>query len=133
MKKMIILPSTGVLPKNGGMYGPIETPFMATEYELKMMLFYGAEIFEVIDEDTKVKLTKENYNKDNSGSPSVSPPGHSTGSVSSEDQEVDQEGGHSTGSKVPSEDQKVDQEGDVHGEEVEVLKSANNPKAGKRK
>lgn len=65
-QKMVILPESKVLPKNGGMYGPIDTPHMVSVEDIKTMLFYGAEIFEVF-EDKKVKLTNENYNKDNSG------------------------------------------------------------------
>ena len=64
-QKMVVLPESKVLPKNGGMYGPIDTPHMVSVEDIKLMLFYGAEIFEVF-EDKKVKLTNENYNKDNS-------------------------------------------------------------------
>lgn len=64
-QKMVVLPESKVLPKNGGMYGPIDTPHMVSVEDIKIMLFYGAEVFEVF-EDGKVKLTNENYDKDNS-------------------------------------------------------------------
>lgn len=65
-QKMVVLPESKILPKNGGMYGPIDTPHMVSVEDIKIMLFYGTEVFEVI-EDKKVKLTNENYDKDNSG------------------------------------------------------------------
>ena len=67
MKKMIILPGKGCLPKNGGMYGPIETPHAAEVHDIGIMLFYGAEVYEVLANGSKVKLTSENYTKDNTG------------------------------------------------------------------
>lgn len=73
MKKMIILPGKGCLPKNGGMYGPIETPHAAEVHDIGIMLFYGAEVYEVLANGSKVKLTSENYTKDNTGAAEDSP------------------------------------------------------------
>lgn len=73
MKKMIILPGKGCLPKNGGMYGPIETPHAAEVHDIGIMLFYGAEVYEVLANGSKVKLTSENYTKDNTGATEDSP------------------------------------------------------------
>lgn len=63
--KMIVLPKEGQLVKNGGMFGPIETPHMTDVEEIGLMLFYKEEVFEVLNDGSKVKLTTENYNKDN--------------------------------------------------------------------
>lgn len=73
MKKMIILPGKGCLPKNGGMYGPIETPHATEVHDIGIMLFYGAEVYEVLANGSKVKLTSENYTKDNTGATEDSP------------------------------------------------------------
>ena len=85
MKKMIILPGKGCLPKNGGMYGPIETPHATDVYDIGIMLFYGAEVYEVLANGTKVKLTSENYNKDNTGATGDNSEGTEDGREDTED------------------------------------------------
>lgn len=60
--KMVILPKKGQLAKNGGMFGPIETPHMTDIEDIRLMLLYGEEVFEVLEDGSKVKLTEDNYN-----------------------------------------------------------------------
>ena len=64
-KKMIKIPETGMLPIKGGIYGPIETPHLVDVEDIKLMLFYGTKVLEVIEGQNDVELTLANYNTNN--------------------------------------------------------------------
>ncbi|NNV04723.1 hypothetical protein, partial [Brevibacillus sp. MCWH] len=66
MKKRIIIPQSGPIFPKGGVYGPIETPYMEDVRTISVLLLNNYKVVEVLEDGTKVPLTLQNFDKDNS-------------------------------------------------------------------
>lgn len=66
MKKRIIIPQSGPIFPKGGVYGPIETPYMEDVHTISVLLLNNYKVVEVLEDGTKVPLTLQNFDKDNS-------------------------------------------------------------------
>ena len=64
--KMIIVNTAGIQHLLGGVAGPILTPFPCRISTILQLIITGKSVYEVLKDGTKVRLTRSNYNKDNS-------------------------------------------------------------------
>ena len=65
-RKNIIVKSSGTLHLLSGVAGPILTPFSCTCDTIMHLINTNKDVYEVITDGTKVKLNKDNFNKENS-------------------------------------------------------------------
>lgn len=64
-KKKITVETSGPLRVKGGIRGPIEIPYMEEISTIGRMVVAGYKVTEHLSDGTKIKLTIQNYNKEN--------------------------------------------------------------------
>lgn len=64
--KRIVIPYNGPIYPKGGVYGPINTPYVENVRTIGVLLLNNYPVEEVLDNGKRVKLTLQNYDKDNS-------------------------------------------------------------------
>lgn len=75
MKKMVKFDKREVLfPSFAGVTGPLDIPRMMSTWEIKVLLIKGLGVSEQLPNGSFVKLTLDNFDKDNSGVAPVEPP-----------------------------------------------------------
>lgn len=64
--KRIVIPHNGPIYPKGGVFGPINTPYVEKVSTIGVLLLNNYPVEEVLDNGERVKLTLQNYDKDNS-------------------------------------------------------------------
>lgn len=87
--KRIVIPHNGPIYPKGGVYGPINTPYVENVRTIGVLLLNNYPVEEVLDNGEHVKLTLQNYDKDNSvKKETVKSVVETKGTVSAEKEEV---------------------------------------------
>lgn len=87
--KRIVIPHNGPIYPKGGVYGPINTPYVENVRTIGVLLLNNYPVEEVLDNGEHVELTLQNYDKDNSvKKETVKSVVETKGTVSAEKEEV---------------------------------------------
>lgn len=86
--KRIVIPHNGPIYPKGGVYGPINTPYVENVRTIGVLLLNNYPVEEVLDNGEHVKLTLQNYDKDNSVKKETSEAVEANGAISTEKKEV---------------------------------------------
>lgn len=86
--KRIVIPHNGPIYPKGGVYGPINTPYVENVRTIGVLLLNNYPVEEVLDNGEQVKLTLQNYDKDNSVKKETAESVEANGAISTEKKEV---------------------------------------------
>jgi hypothetical protein len=86
--KRIVIPHNGPIYPKGGVYGPINTPYVEQVRTIGVLLLNNYPVEEVLDNGERVKLTLQNYDKDNSAKKEAEKVSKETTSNTSDKREV---------------------------------------------
>lgn len=66
MQKLVVIPSSGHIHVLSGIMGPINTPFYLSTDQIFELLNTGKQVSEVLEDNSRLPLTLDNYKNDNS-------------------------------------------------------------------
>lgn len=82
MQKLVVIPSSGHIHVLAGIMGPINTPFYLSTDQIFELLNTGKQVSEVLEDNSRLPLTLDNYNSDNSIASTINTKAEKTEAVS---------------------------------------------------